>query len=75
MKPRAPEADAGHVWNELFKKVGRNFAEQLQTMHDIMLMAYGDEVWCTDIDSEKTGFLEYVFSLPEGTVMSSTSKA
>lgn len=69
VKPRAPEADAGHVWNELFKKVGRNFAEQLQTMHDIMLMAYGDEVWCTDIDSEKTGFLEYVFSQPEGTVM------
>ncbi|MDE6854240.1 MAG: carboxypeptidase-like regulatory domain-containing protein, partial [Muribaculaceae bacterium] len=68
-RQRAPKADAGHVWNELFKTVGKNFSEQLMNMHDIMLMAYGDEVWCTDIDSEKTAFLEYVFSLPEGTVM------
>ena len=45
------------------------FADQVMTMHNILRLAFGDDVWCTDIDIEKASFIRYVYSLPDGTVM------
>ncbi|WP_278744226.1 InlB B-repeat-containing protein [Muribaculum intestinale] len=66
----APEGarDSKHSWVDEFNAIGRLYADQLMTMHRLEIIAFGDSVWFTDIDDEKSAFRKYAFSQPDGVI-------
>ena len=68
--PDAPAKAPVHSWITNFENESKIMTDQLTVADRFMLANLGDRVWSTELDKEKADFIDYVLSLPEGTILS-----
>ncbi len=67
---KSPRRESEKGWMEEFNQIASIFVDDIITVDEILRMFLGDEVWYTEMDAEKSSFMDWVMTLPMGVTVS-----